>query len=122
VKQVDLNGAVSYTSLARTTCNNHSFVVSLYPIPARDKLTLTVNSDKALKTTAQLVDNYGRLMMNVPLNISKGTSKWSDGMYGATVVMVQESTTAVFASSGNQSRYPKRLPSIQADDWTRRSQ
>lgn len=77
VKQVDLNGAVSYTSLARSTCNNRSFVVGLYPIPAKDKLTLTVNSDRTLQTTAQLVDNYGRLMMNISLNIVKGTNTFT---------------------------------------------
>jgi hypothetical protein len=41
-------------------------------VPARDKLTLVIGSEQAIKTTAYVVDNNGRVVMNVPLNLSKG--------------------------------------------------
>jgi len=77
VKQVDADGAVAYTGLVRTTCSSKAFAVSLYPIPARDKLTLVVSSEKALKTTGHVVDNYGRVVMDVPLTIAKGANNFT---------------------------------------------
>lgn len=88
IKQVDGSGAFSYTDVVRTTCNSQAFFVSLYPIPARDKVTLVVTSDKALNTTVELVDNYGRVVMRLPVVINKGTnhfpldvSRLSQGQY-----------------------------------------
>jgi hypothetical protein len=77
IKQVDLNGAVSYTTLVRSSCNTPTFFVNLYPVPARDKLTLVIGSDKQIKTTVQVMDNSGRVVMTVPLAINKGTNNFT---------------------------------------------
>ena len=77
VKQVDLNGAFSYTTLVRTTCGSQSFFVNLYPVPAKDKLTLVVGTDKAVRTTVRVLDNNGRVVMTTPLMIAKGTNNFT---------------------------------------------
>lgn len=77
IKQVDIDGAITYTDIVRTNCNSKSFFVNLYPVPAKDKLTIVIGSDKAVRTVLQVLDNYGRVVMNVPTNISKGLNNFT---------------------------------------------
>jgi hypothetical protein len=77
IKQVDMNGAVAYSSIVRTSCSSSSFYVKLYPIPARDKLTLVVNLDKAVKSNVYVVDNNGRVVMSLPLTMNKGVNNFT---------------------------------------------
>lgn len=77
IKQVDLNGALSYTEIVRTQCGNSAIIVNLYPKPARDKMVLQLTSDKAMNTRAQVIDNYGRVVMSVPLPVSKGANSFT---------------------------------------------
>lgn len=74
VKQVDVDGTITYTDIVRTACNSKAFFISLYPVPAKDKLTLVIGSDKAVRTTLHVLDNNGRVVMNVPVVISKGVN------------------------------------------------
>jgi hypothetical protein len=76
IKQVDLNGEVSYSTIAQTSCNTSSIYVNLYPVPARDRLTLVVGLDKTIKANVYVVDNSGRVVMNIPLSISRGTNNF----------------------------------------------
>jgi hypothetical protein len=77
IKQVDLNGAVSYTNVVRTQCGNKAIMVNLYPKPARDKMTLQIASDRTLNTSVQVIDNYGRVVMTVPLPLIKGNNTFN---------------------------------------------
>lgn len=74
VKQVDLNGAVSYTGIVRSNCGNSAILVNLYPKPAHDKMTLQVTSDKNVNTRAHVIDNAGRVVMTIQLPVSKGNN------------------------------------------------
>lgn len=74
IKQVDIDGAFNYTGIVRTYCNENTFFVNLYPVPAKDKITLVIGSNKAKRTTLMIIDNNGRVVLNVPLNINKGTT------------------------------------------------
>ncbi|NTS41715.1 T9SS type A sorting domain-containing protein [Flavisolibacter sp. BT320] len=74
IKQVDLNGAVSYSGIVRSNCGNSAIVVNLYPKPAQDKLTLQVSSDRTINTRAHVIDNYGRVVMTIQLPVSKGNN------------------------------------------------
>jgi hypothetical protein len=76
IRQVDLDGSIAYSTIVRTTCGSSSFYVKLYPVPARDKLTLVVNSDKAIKTNVYVVNNNGIVVMNVPLTMNKGINNF----------------------------------------------
>ncbi len=77
VKQVDMTGASTYTGIVRTYCNGKAFFVNLYPVPVRSKLTLVIGSDRTIKTTVQIVDNNGRVVMKVPLVINNGTNNYT---------------------------------------------
>lgn len=77
IKQVDVDGAVAYTDIVRTNCSSKAFFVSLYPVPAKDKLTLVIGSDKALRTTLHVLDNYGRVVMKVPVAVNKGINNFT---------------------------------------------
>lgn len=77
IKQVDLNGAVIYTEIIRTQCGNSAILVNLYPKPARDRMTLQVSTDRTLNTRAQVIDNYGRVVMSIQLPLSKGINNFS---------------------------------------------
>ena len=77
VKQVDIDGAISYTDIVRTSCSSKAFFMNLYPVPARDKLTVVIGSDKSIRTTLQVLDNYGRTVLMVPVVITKGLNNFS---------------------------------------------
>jgi hypothetical protein len=77
IKQVDKDGSVAYSTIVSTTCGGSAFYVNLYPVPARDKVTLVINTDKAAKTNVYVIDNSGRMVMNVPLTITKGTNQFT---------------------------------------------
>lgn len=88
IKQVDKDGAVAYSTVVRTSCSSSSFYVKLYPVPARDRLNVTINLDKAVKTNVYVVDNNGRVVMSLPITMNKGfnnflldVSQLSQGQY-----------------------------------------
>ncbi|RYE09101.1 MAG: hypothetical protein EOP51_33410, partial [Sphingobacteriales bacterium] len=64
IKQVDLGGQTSYTDVVRISCTDKAFFVNIYPVPAKDKLTLVVGSDKTTKMTLRVLDNSGRVLIN----------------------------------------------------------
>ncbi len=77
LKQVDIDGKISYSSIVKTTCEGRGLFVNLYPVPARDVVNLIVGSDKAIKTNLQVFDNKGRLVINKPVSISSGINNFS---------------------------------------------
>jgi hypothetical protein len=77
IRHEDMNGAETYSDPVRTTCNSTSFYVKLYPVPARDQLTLVINSEKEVKTNVYVVNINGMVVMNVPLTINKGLNNFT---------------------------------------------
>lgn len=75
IRQVDLEGRASYSSVVRTACAARNLLVNLYPVPARDKLNLVIGSDKELMLSLQVVDNAGRVVIQVPFALHTGTNK-----------------------------------------------
>lgn len=73
IKQVDQNGRVVYTDLKRSSCAAPaSLDVLLYPIPARDKLTVAIRSSRAARTNLQVIDATGRVvykLQNTTINV-----------------------------------------------------
>jgi hypothetical protein len=72
IKQVDKDGKVTYSGIVRSTCDSRNVFVSLYPVPARDLLTLVVGSEKTIKTNLQIFDSKGRMVKSMPVSINKG--------------------------------------------------
>ncbi len=71
IKQVDINGRNVYTDVKRTSCESKSIDVLVYPIPARDNLTVAIRSSRAITTTLNVIDAAGRIVyrqQNVTIN------------------------------------------------------
>lgn len=76
LKQVDLDGKVTFSNTVKTSCAGRNVYVTLYPVPARDIVTLVIGSDKSIKTALQVFDNKGRMIINMPVSISTGVNNF----------------------------------------------
>lgn len=74
VRQVDRDGQFIYTAIKRTDCKSTAQDVIIYPVPATDKLTVVIRSDKALKTDLKIIDANGRIVQKVNTQINKETN------------------------------------------------
>lgn len=74
LRQVDIDGKATYTSIRRTSCEGKSFSSTLYPVPARDKMTLVVRSERAVTTNLQILDMNGRIVKQMRTNINNGNT------------------------------------------------
>ena len=74
LRQVDIDGKTTYTSIRRTSCEGKSFSTTLYPVPARDKMTLVVRSDRAVTTNLQILDMNGKMVKQMRTNINNGNT------------------------------------------------
>jgi hypothetical protein len=77
LKQVDLDGKVTYSNTVKASCEGRNLFVTLYPVPAKDVVTLVVGSDKSIKTALQVFDNKGRMVINMPVSITTGTNNFN---------------------------------------------
>jgi hypothetical protein len=74
IKQVDNDGRFVYTAIKRTNCKQSEFDVLLYPVPAKDNITVVVKSDRAVRTDLQILDMNGRVVRRVSAQINKGNT------------------------------------------------
>jgi hypothetical protein len=74
LRQVDIDGKSTFTAIRRTSCEGKSFSSTLYPVPARDKMTLVVRSDRAATTNLQILDMNGRVVKQIRTNINNGNT------------------------------------------------
>jgi hypothetical protein len=74
LRQVDLDGKETFTGIRRTNCEGKTFSSTIYPVPAKDKITLVVRSDKAATTNLQILDVNGRMVKQVRTNINNGNT------------------------------------------------
>lgn len=88
LRQVDLDGRFIYTDIKRTNCKNGAFDVVIYPVPAKDNLTVVIKSDKSVRTDLRIVDMTGKVVQIIPTQINSGNntinlnvSKLASGQY-----------------------------------------
>ncbi len=74
IRQVDIDGRFVYTAIKQTNCKASQFDVALYPVPATDKLTVTIRTDRAVRTELQIVDMAGKTVHRVPTQINSGNN------------------------------------------------
>ena len=75
IKQVDIDGKMSYSDVRflRIEKTEQPYV-TLYPVPARDKLNVIIKSDIAVKTELQILDMSGRIMSRTVAQVNKGNN------------------------------------------------
>jgi hypothetical protein len=74
IRQVDMDGRFIYTNIRRTDCKAGQFDVVLYPVPAKDKLTVVIKADKAVRTDLQITDVLGKVIRSIPTQITSGNN------------------------------------------------
>jgi hypothetical protein len=77
IKQVDLDGKVSYTDVARTNCDTKLITSLIYPVPANDRLNVVIKSDRLLKTQLIIIDGIGQIVRKQDATILSGNNNFS---------------------------------------------
>lgn len=68
ILQTDVDGSFSYSTIVRIAAGNTRQAVTVYPVPAREQVTISITGDELLHTKALLVDAAGRPMKIIYLN------------------------------------------------------
>jgi hypothetical protein len=63
IKQVDINGRITYTDIKRSSCEAKSLDVVLYPVPAKDRLTVAIRASRAARVNLNVIDATGRIVL-----------------------------------------------------------
>ena len=74
IRQVDIDGHDVYTAVKTTACNNRAVSVTVYPTPAKNKVTVALNTDRNFKTDLQILDASGRIVYKQSAVINKGVN------------------------------------------------
>ncbi|MEP6711079.1 MAG: T9SS type A sorting domain-containing protein [Ferruginibacter sp.] len=74
IRQVDVNGQSVYTTVKTTACDNRSKIITVYPTPARDKLTVALYADRGIKMDLQLIDATGKIVYKQQAVIARGNN------------------------------------------------
>ncbi|MCX6318034.1 MAG: T9SS type A sorting domain-containing protein [Bacteroidetes bacterium] len=74
IRQVDIDGQYIYTGIKRTTCSTGQIDVVLYPVPAKDNLTVVIKSDKSIRTDLRILDMTGKVVRIIPTQINNGNN------------------------------------------------
>ncbi len=74
IRLVDRDGQYVYSAIKQTNCKASQFDISLYPVPARDKITVVIRSDKSVKTVLQMIDMSGRIVNRTETQVNSGNN------------------------------------------------
>jgi len=77
IRQVDNDGRFVYTAVKRTDCKKTQYDVALYPVPAKDNLSVVIRSDNASRTELQIMDMLGKTLQRVPAQINRGNNNFN---------------------------------------------
>jgi hypothetical protein len=99
ILQTDVNGHTSYSPVIRLIPTGNSGSILVYPVPARQIVTLQITGDALLHTKALLMDGAGRPVQAIIINSYNTTINMSNlpaGIYilqlanGTSVKMIKE--------------------------------
>ena len=76
LKQRDIDGKFTYSNIISiNTTNDIAMGLSVYPVPATDFLTISINNSVATSATVTLTDIIGTVVYEGPLEIQAGVTK-----------------------------------------------
>ncbi len=84
IKQVDKNGSFIYTGTERTNCVVKSITSVIYPVPARDILTVVIKSDRDINTRLLVFDITGKVVKEVRAAVLNGNNTFRVNLMGLT--------------------------------------
>ena len=76
LKQIDLDNRFTYSGIVELNIKNSNLVM-LYPNPVADKANLTINVTKSQQVQGRIIDNAGRVVKQLPLNLQAGSTSLS---------------------------------------------
>lgn len=79
LKQTDKDGITIYSGQIKTSCDGKQ-IVSLYPVPATDKVTLVIAANRMLATNLQVYDSQGMLVISKAVSLSAGSNQITIGL------------------------------------------
>jgi hypothetical protein len=94
IRQVDKNGNSSYTPVRLLSFGERMLEISLYPNPAKDRVTLQLQSNEAEQLQVKIMDITGKLLYLQPWNTSGSNNQFyislrnlrlSNGVYTVAV-------------------------------------
>ena len=87
LKKIDINGQFTYSFIVPIHLEKKTSVI-LYPNPVTDKVNLIINVAEPEKVQLRLIDYAGRILRQLPFNLSVGAislsfdiNKFSNGVY-----------------------------------------
>lgn len=75
LKQVDMDGTITYSKIISSDCEIKKITVLLYPNPATDYTELVFNSENAFITNIQVFNNSGQVVKQLQTPVQKGNNK-----------------------------------------------
>lgn len=78
LKQVDFDGKYKYSDVVKMNCESKvPTSITLFPVPAHDKLNVIVKSDKSVGTTLVIFDAAGRIVRSQNVMVNNGLNTYS---------------------------------------------
>jgi len=87
LKMVDKDGKMEYSPV-RTINNSDNFYVSVYPLPAKDRLNIQIQSNKTEKAEISVTDISGKTLITKSVSLAEGLNN--------SVINVQSLTNGVY--------------------------
>lgn len=87
LKMVDKDGKMEYSPV-RTINNSDNFYVSVYPLPAKDRLNIQIQSNKTEKAEITVTDISGKTLITKSVSLAEGLNN--------SVINVQSLTNGVY--------------------------
>lgn len=91
LKQTNYNGTSKYSSIESVHFQGIQ-ILSAYPNPANGETTIIINSSESLNVTAEIIDAFGRVILNESMTLKKGInvvkidlSRFSSGKYNLKI-------------------------------------
>ena len=74
LKQKDIDGRFTYSSIVALSIDDSKSIVMLYPNPVTTEANLTITINKAQQVQGRIIDNSGKMLKQMLWNITSGST------------------------------------------------
>ncbi len=92
LKQIDLDGTTSYSSVVYVEESQETAQISLFPNPVKEDLTISLGSSATLEISVMIYNAQGQLLHNNTLKVNDGEAKLNLSDYAAGTYLVHIKT------------------------------
>lgn len=80
LRQVDLDGRFTYSSIVAVQIEDKKMTIRLYPNPVQDRINLTITAYQPERLSWRFTDNVGRLIRGGTYNVNQGVNYISENV------------------------------------------